>query len=95
MLEVLRMVKSLMFEFVKTGEEIAEELFCIRDAEVCHPEINKDVIRKETEMWVSLPILQKEINKRKQKHITCGEDCDYLNALNWVLSLFSKESKKL
>ena len=41
-----------MNEHIKTGGEIAEELFVIRDAVVGHPEIEKDIVRKETEQWI-------------------------------------------
>ena len=39
---------------IKTGGEIADELFVSRDATVCHPEIEEDVIRREKEQWIPL-----------------------------------------
>lgn len=43
-----------MDEHIKTGAEIADELFVSRDATVCHPEIEKEVIRRENEKWIPL-----------------------------------------
>jgi hypothetical protein len=39
---------------IKTGAEIADELFVSRDATVCHPELEKEVNRREGEKWITL-----------------------------------------
>ena len=43
-----------MDEHIKTGAEITDELFVSRDATVCHPEIEGDVLRREKEKWIPL-----------------------------------------
>ena len=39
---------------IKTGAEIADELFVSRNATVCHPEIEKEVLKREKEKWILL-----------------------------------------
>jgi len=58
------MEKERWERVIKTGAEIAEELFVSRDATVCHPEIEKAVIEKENQQWVALDWLREKIVNR-------------------------------